>query len=475
MSALAQFQSAEPPVAEPGSFRDPAGGVVLQRGRVFRYLVGTAGDDLLTLLDQPWFRELVSAGDVIDSRPVTRAEAPAIYAMNAGVVTVVEHPRVGFVSYPYEWPFEMLRAAALLQLELTTRAFEHGYMVKDATPYNIQYVGGRPVFIDVPSFERYTPGEGWRAYSQFCRLFLNPLYLQAYGAIAFQPWLRSSLEGLDTDLVRRLLPLRAKLRKSVFIDVVLHSVLNHRFANDERALNSLATRTIPDNVLRGMLGRMANTIERIRVPKRDSTWVAYETTKSHYSDAADSFRGAFVRKTLQEARPSAVWDLGCNTGQFSAIAAEIAEQVVSIDSDEASVDVLYGRSRDSHPNILPLVMDLGNPSPDQGWAQTERRGFSQRGTADWALCLALIHHLSISGNVPFSRFADWLASFARSAIVEFVPKSDPMVKRLLMTRKDVYDQYTQLHFEAAIARHFTIVERAPVPDCERVLYTVRRR
>ena len=475
MSALAQFQAGEPPVAEPGSFRDPAGGVVLQGGRVFRYLVGNAGDDVLTLLDQPWFRDLVNAGDVVESRPLKRAEAPAIYAMETDIATVVEHPRVEFVSYPYEWPFEMLRAAALQQLELTTRAFENGYMVKDATPYNIQYAGARPVFIDVPSFERYAPGEGWRAYSQFCRLFLNPLYLEAYGGIAFQPWLRSSLEGLDTDMVRRLLPLRAKLRKSVFIDVVLQSVLNHRFANNERVLNSLATHTIPDNTVRGMLGRMTNTVERIRVRKRDSAWVAYETTKSHYSGAADAFKEAFVRRTLQEARPRTVWDLGCNTGQFSVIAAGIAEHVIAVDSDEASIDVLYRRARASHPNILPLVMDLGNPSPDQGWAQTERRGFSQRGTADWALCLALIHHVAISGNVPFSRFVDWLATSARSAIVEFVPKSDPMVKRLLMTRKDVYHQYTQLHFEAAIARHFTIVERAPVPDCERVLYAVKRK
>jgi len=475
MSALAHLPAAESVILEPGSFRDPAGAVVLQGGRVFRYLTGAAGDDLLALLDAPWFQQLVEVGAVAGSRPLKRTEAPSLFAIDADVTVVVEHPRIEFVSYAYEWPFEMLRAAAQHQLELTSRAFEHRYIVKDATPYNIQYAGTRPVFIDVPSFEPYAPGEGWRAYSQFSRMFLNPLYVHAYGGIAFQPWLRSSLEGIDTDIVRRLLPLRAKLRKSVFFDVVLQSMLSRRFGNNERVLKSVATRTIPDDVVRGMLGRMTKTIERIRRPKGESAWTGYESAKSHYSGEADAFKEAFVRRTLESARPHTVWDLGCNTGQFSLIAASVAKHVVAIDSDEPSVDALYRRARASHPNILPLVMDLANPSPDQGWAQTERRGFSQRGIADWALCLALIHHIAISGNVPFPRFVDWLASSARSAIIEFVPKSDPMVQRLLLTRKDVYPQYTAERFEAALTQRFRIVERAAVPDCERVLYAVTGR
>jgi hypothetical protein len=475
MGALAHLPSPDPCVREPGSFRDPAGGVVLQGGRVFRYLRGDAGPQLLALIDEPWFRDSVGGGEVVGSRPIERAEAPSLFAIDPDVTAVVEHTPIEFVSYAYEWPFEMLRRAALHQLELTSRAFDNGYILKDATPYNVQFDGTHPVFIDVPSFERYEPGEGWRAYAQFCRMFLYPLYLEAYGGIPFQPWLRSSLEGLDTDLVRRLLPFRAKLRMSVFIDVVLQSVLNHRFGKNEGALSAAANRKISDNVVRGMLGRMSGTIEKLRRPKRESAWLDYQTTKAHYSGDADAFKEAFVRRTLQAARPHTVWDLGCNTGQFSMIAAGLADHVVAIDSDEPSVDALYHRVRTSHANILPLVMDLANPSPDQGWAQAERRGFAQRGTADWALCLALIHHLAISGNVPLTRFVDWVATSARSAIIEFVPKGDPMVERLLMTRKDVYSQYTQEHFEAAVARRFAIRERASVPDCDRVLYTLSRR
>ncbi|MEX2245406.1 MAG: class I SAM-dependent methyltransferase [Dehalococcoidia bacterium] len=474
MAAPALLPASEPPIIEPGSFRDPAGGVVLQGGRVFRYFSGTAGTEFLRLLDAPWFGELIRAGGVVESWPLARAQAPALYALAPEITAVVEHPRIPFVSYAYEWPFQMLRAAALHQLEVTSRALANGHMVKDATPYNVQFTGTRPVFLDAGSFERHTAGEGWRAYAQFCRMFLNPLYLQAYGGIAFQPWLRSSLEGIDTDTVRGLLPLRAKLRWAVFMDVVLQSVLNRRFAKNERALRSLANRTIPDDVVRGMLARMTRTVERTRRGRGSSAWVDYEQTKAHYSAEADAYKEAYVRRTMERDRPGTVLDLGCNTGQFSLIAAGLADHVVAVDSDEASVDALFLRARASHPNILPLVMDLTNPSPDQGWAQAERRGFAQRAEADLALCLALIHHVAISGNVPFGRFVDWLASVARTAIVEFVPKSDPMVERLLFTRKDVYAGYTQKHFEAALAGRFTIVERSALPAGGRVLYTVGR-
>jgi SAM-dependent methyltransferase len=224
-----------------------------------------------------------------------------------------------------------------------------------------------------------------------------------------------------------------------------------------------------------MLARATRTIERLRRPKRESAWIDYESTKSHYSQDADRFKESFVRNTLRQRRPHTVWDLGCNTGQFSIIASEVAKHVIAMDSDEPSVDALYRRVRAGGHNILPLVMDLANPSPDQGWAQTERRGLTQRGTADVALCLALIHHIAIGGNVPFGRFADWLASFARCAIIEFVPKTDPMVQRLFLTRKDVYPQYTQQHFEAALTTRFSIAERAPIPENDRVLYAIARR
>jgi hypothetical protein len=362
-STRAKTISRDGAVAEPASFRDPAGGVVHRSGRIFRYLRAEAAPVLHGLLDEAWFAALVESGAVIDSRRVAEQEVPDLYKHTDDVSLVVEHPKIDFISYAYEWPFEMLKAAAQLQMEVTCHAFAHGYMVKDATPFNVQFVGAAPIFIDVASFERHEEGGSWRAYSQFCRLFLNPLLLQAYTGVPFQPWLRGSLDGLDTEHLRRLLPLRAKLRRGVFLDVVLQSLLNRRLAASEQAAQALSQGAISPAVIRGLLDRMKRTVAGLKRPSVKSTWSDYEETKSHYSAAAERFKESFVRDALAQAQPGRVWDLGCNKGQFSLIAADYAEYVIAMDSDEASVGGLYERVAHNRHNVLPLVVDLLNPSP----------------------------------------------------------------------------------------------------------------
>src|SRR5581483_8873363 len=354
---------------ESGSFRDPSSGVVLDGDRVLRYAVGETGPALAAVLTAPWFSALVAEEKVVRTTPLAREDAPGLYRALPGITAAFEHARLPFISYPYEWSFEMLRAATLLQLELVEASFANGHMVKDATSYNVQFRGARPTFIDVGSFEPYAAGEGWRAYGQFCRLFLNPLYLQAYGGVPFQPWLRSAIDGLDTELVRRLLPLHAKLRPSIFVDVVLQSTLTRRFAANEQALRSARERAIPDSAVRGMVSRARRTVEKLPRRKRRSAWSGYEDDRAHYTPAAVAFRERFVAEVVDRARPSLLWDLGCNTGRFSLLAAKIARHVIAIDGDEASIDLLFERAREAAPNVHPLVTDLLNPSPNQGWAQ----------------------------------------------------------------------------------------------------------
>jgi ribosomal protein L11 methylase PrmA len=217
---------------------------------------------------------------------------------------------------------------------------------------------------------------------------------------------------------------------------------------------------------------MQKQVQGLKRRKLRTTWSDYEDTKDHYSVAADAFKEEFVRNKLRSSAARTVWDLGANRGQFSLIAAESADQVVAIDFDEAAVGALYERLRGKAKNVLPLVIDFLNPSPGQGWAGVERQSLTARSRADAFLCLALIHHLSISGNVPFSLIASWLASIATSGVVEFVPKDDPMVKRLLLTRRDVYADYTQEHFEACLEPHFEVRERVGIADSKRVLYSL---
>jgi hypothetical protein len=457
---------------DPGSFRDPSGGVFRVDEHVYRYFRGRSAEDFRVLQHAKFFTSLVERGAVIASDELPRYGNDHLYAAVDDTQLVIEHPVVPFISYCYEWPFEMLKAAAERYLEVAGEALTHGYLLKDATPFNVQYFGIAPVLIDVASFEPYEAGAPWRAYSQFCEMFLNPLLLQAHTRVPFQPWLRGSMGGIELDHLRSLLPWRSKLGKTVLVDVVLQSWLNHRFAGSERVARSLATQRVPRKAVEGLVNRMTKQVRSLKRRAHKTNWSEYEKTKSHYSPAASQLKERFVKESVLRWRPGLLWDLGCNRGEFSLVAAEGANYVVAMDSDEASIGALYERVGGRIDNVLPLVIDLMNPSPRQGWASQERPSLLARGRPDYFLCLALVHHLAISGNVPLPSICEWLGATAAAGVLEFIPKTDPMVQRLLATRRDNYGDYTIERFESCLETHYQILERVPLPESERVLYAV---
>ena len=460
---------------DPGSFRDPASGVLLGHNRVFRFFTCEHAAEFTALLETGLLDSFAKSGAVIETKPIGIEEAPEAYRAAPQVGLVVEHPRIPFISYVYEWPFEMLRAAAIRSLEILQVSLDKGFILKDATPYNIQFMGSNPLLIDVGSFERYQEGTPWIGYSQFCRTFLNPLLLQSITGVPFQMWMRSSLEMIDPVHLNSLLPLRHKLRKSVFIDVVLQAWLSRRFASRRSDAPSLRERPIPKGVITGLANRLKKSVAGLkRRGKAHSPWLDYEE-QCHYETEALQDKDRFVEEALARARPQMVWDLGCNVGRYSIMAARYAQYVVAMDSDEAAVGSVYERIGSEYTNVLPLVVNLLNPSPSQGWAQKERQALGDRGAANFVLCLALVHHLAISGNVPLERIVEWLSTIAEAGVVEFVPKSDPMVQVLLRTRQDVYSGYTQAAFEEALKEHFEITDVACLPKSERVLYLFSRK
>jgi hypothetical protein len=463
---------ASSPQFESGSFRDPDTRVFHHDGAVFRCLTPPALADWTSLAATDFYARFTEQGRLI---PTTLVDARThLPDLEVRWTAVLEHERVPMISYPYEWTFSMLRDAALLQLDLTLAALDEEMTLKDATPFNIQWIGSRPTFIDHGSFTAYRPGQPWAGYRQFCEQFLYPLLLQAYRRVPFQPWLRGSLEGITAAECWSLLGLRDCLRPGVLSDVYLHAKAQARFQASERNVkHDLQAAGFGSQLIKNNIRRLRRTVERLRWDPARSTWSQYEHEHGYEADDLQ-LKLAFVRRVLAQRRWSTVWDFGCNTGVYSRLASEHADSVLALDADQLAVDRLYrALARDGSTTILPLVIDLANPSSGLGWRGTERMALVDRGAPELALCLALIHHLVISRHIPLADLIAWLAGLGGDLVLEFVTPEDPMVERLLRHHDGRSLDYSTEAVEAALARCFASVTREHLPCGTRTLYYAR--
>lgn len=435
--------------------------------RVVRGLSEEAAAELRQITAMDWYRRAVAGGAIIDSTWLD--EAPF---EGEGWAAYVEHPRLPFVSYPYEWSFEMLRDAAKLQIELLRVGIDEGVMAKDASPYNVQFVGALPVFIDVGSFELQREGEPWYGYRQFCQLFLYPLMFQAYKDLPYHPWLRGAIDGITPDEARRVLSGRKRGRRGVLTHVELHARAQDRFADsDQDVKRDLARAGFQQSLIKANLDKLAALLDRLEWRRSWSEWSGY-SERSHYAAPELEHKAAFVRDVTSASRRALVWDVGCNDGYFSRIAAEHASCVVALDADHLVVDQLYRTlRRERERRILPLVMNLADPSPGIGWRGRERLPFHDRGRPDLVLALAVVHHLALTNNVPLPDLVDLFADVTPELVVEFPTPDDPMVQRLLRGKREgIHADYRLDRFEAALGRRFAVRRRDELEGGTRVLY-----
>jgi hypothetical protein len=451
------------------SFRDPAGFVFERDGRLFRQINRGFADEFDAFLTSGLYRRLVDDGDLIPHAEC----APGTVPSPAPALThrIIEPERVGFVSYPYEWCFSQLKDAALTTLSIQSKSLEAGFTLRDASAFNIQFHHGRPLLIDTLSFERYREGEPWVAYRQFCQHFLAPLALAAHLDARLSLLLRQFIDGIPLELAAGMLPFRTRLSPSLFIHLHLHARSQRRFAST----TSIKKRRVSALGTRGLVDSLAGAVRGLRWEPAGTEWGDYYAD-TNYSDGALRRKADIVREFVARVQPSRVWDLGANTGEFSRIASNSGIPTVAFDVDAAAVEKNYRQARErKETNILPLVMDLTNPSPSLGWDHDERASLAGRGPADLVLALALLHHLAISNNVPLDRIARFFSRLGSALVVEFVPKSDSQVRRLLATRADVFPHYDRAGFEAAFAPYFETLDTRSVGDSERSLYLMRRR
>ena len=469
-----QARGAVDSALETGSFRDPDSRVFIADGRVLRLLTEQGLADWRALAASTAFDELVRDGSLVGTREADDVtDLPG--GLHGDVAAVLEHDVIPFVSYPYEWTFEMLRDAALLQLRILRLALHEHMVLKDSSPYNVQWRGAKPLFIDVGSFEQLRDGEPWAGYRQFCMLFLYPLLLQAWKDVPFQPWLRGSLNGISPQECRNLLSARDRLRRGALTHVVLHARLEHRYEESDADLKrELKTAGFSHELILANVKRLEKLISRLEWQPEHSAWSGYglETT---YSPEDAERKASFVAEAVAEERPGLVWDLGCNEGRHARIAAEHADYVVAMDADRVVVDRLYRALKDENEmRILPLAVDVVDPPPALGWKGLERRPLPERGRPDLTLCLALIHHVSIGGNVPVAEFLDWLQGVTRSLVIEFVSPDDPMARRLLARKRPGdHPDYRTEWFEQCLSERFDVVRSEPLASGRRTLYLAR--
>ncbi len=452
-----------------GSFRDPSGFMFKHDGKLYRQVNKKYQEEYDLLMSSGLYDQLNKSRTLVAHKEVDLALAPRPDI----AYKVIQPEIVDIISYPYEWCFNQLKDAAILTLAIARRSLEFGMSLKDASAYNIQFHQGRPIFIDTLSFEKYEEGAPWVAYRQFCQHFLAPLALMAKTDIRLAQMLRLHIDGIPLDLASKLLPGSTRMNFGLATHIHIHAKSQQRYADKEVSQEEVKARVSKTSML-ALLDSLLSTVKSLNVKTIQTEWTDYYQD-NNYTQASFEAKRKLVRHFIEKVQPKQVWDLGGNTGEFSRAASDLQIPTVCFDIDPGAVQQNYDLVKTNKEKfMLPLRMDLTNPSPDLGWHNAERESMQARGPVDLVMALALIHHLAISNNVPLADVASYFADLGENLIIEFVPKSDSQVKRLLASRLDIFPDYTLEGFRKAFAQRFVILDEKPVEGSERTLFLMKR-
>jgi SAM-dependent methyltransferase len=461
------------------SFRDPAGYLLRHDSRLFRIVTDArAAEELRAALALPFLRDTIARGSLVSSSETQSLPAPMPDVERAALM--LEHEVVPFVSYPYEWPPEMLFEAGRLTLELALGVLEAGFGLKDATPYNVLFRGARPVFVDVLSLERRDPTDClWLPYAQFQRLFVLPLLAHRAAGLGLASLLLTRRDGVEPQEVYRLLGPVERLRPPFLGNVSLPTWLSGsggKAASSYRKAAGSAEegRFVLQTLLRGLQRAMKRSAPR----GRKSEWSGYTDSNDPISLQQRAEKQAFVTSFLEEHRPAAVLDVGCNTGDMSLLAARHGARVVAIDRDEAVIGRLWHRAHEEKADVLPLVVDITRPSPGIGWRNRECSSFLERarGGFDGVLMLAVLHHMLVTEGIPLTEALGLAAEMTRDLLlIELVAPQDPMFRLICRGREALYEYLDRPLFERECARRFDTLAFRPLAGGTRWLYVLRRK
>ena len=459
---------------DPGSFRDPLSRVFVGDDRVVRAFTQEGAKDITAVWGRKSIQGALQSGELIESNIVE----PSSVGLSAPWTSAMTHPMLPFISYPYEWTFSMLKDAALLQLKLTRETLADGIGLKDATPYNVQFIGSRPQFIDAGSFERRRKGDPWYGYKQFCEMYLYPLMMQGYLGVQYQPYLRGSVNGISPETMRKLLPASIRHpRKGRLTHVVLHAAASTRFADSDTDVKKATAKAgMNAQVLDATMRKLENIVRKLNLGDKKSTWSNY-SERGHYLESSLDEKQKFVRDAVASAPRKQVWDIGCNDGVFSRIASAHSDYVVAMDADPLVVDRLYNTLKaEKNDKILPLYVDLTDSGGGVGWRGLERPGVFHRGHPDIVMALAVIHHMAITFNVPIASQLDMFRDLSPELIIEMPHADDPMVRKLLQNKRDgIHDDFNLENFERLLAERFDIKSKMLLAGGTRTIFHATRK
>ncbi|HBF13424.1 MAG TPA: SAM-dependent methyltransferase [Deltaproteobacteria bacterium] len=469
------------------SFRDDAGYVVKENGVIYRVITDKGRDDFEAFMSSGLYDVLASRGLLVSHEEIVGAplhgKGAASSARTGDPVgaplgapsphKILKPVQIPFISYPYEWSFSQFKDAALLTLDVHREALKKNMSLKDASFFNVQFIGSKPIFIDTLSFEK-REDKPWVAYRQFCQHFLAPLALMSQVDLGLNRHLQAHIDGFPLPLVSKLLPFKSKMRAGLMMHLVMHAKSQQKFENKKEIKQATSQKmNLAFNLTRqlALIDSLESTVRGLKIPSVKTEWIDYADSNNNYELESKNFKKEFIEKVLDAGVVKTLWDLGGNTGFFSRLGSNRKIYSVCFDGDQLCVDANYQQAKkEGDAFMLPLVTDLANPTPAIGWNNTERMSLTQRGRADLVMALALIHHLRITANVPLAKIAEFLAACGRKLIIEFVPKTDSMVARLLTHREDVFHDYTVQHFEQVFGAVWSKMHKEKIPGSERTLY-----
>lgn len=451
------------------SFRDPSGFLFSKEGKLFRQV---------NKVYQPHFDKLISSGlykKLVDKALLVPHLDTKEKPMEPDMAyKVIQPEKLAFISYPYEWCFSQYKDAALATLEIEKLAMKSGMTLKDASVYNMQFHHGKPILIDTLSFETYVEGQPWVAYRQFCQHFLAPLALMSFVDIRLGQLMRVFIDGIPLDLASQLLPNKTHFNLGLELHIHKHAASQKKYADKGTEVNIKEVK-ISKMAFLGLIDNLESVVKGLKWAPAGTEWADYYDA-TNYTKEAFELKKSLIGRFVEIVKPAVVWDLGANTGIFSEQASQKEIFTVSSDIDPSAVEKNYldCKSR-KEKYILPLVLDLTNPSAGIGWANSERSSLADRGPSDLVMALALVHHLSISNNVPFTQLAEYLAILGKNLIIEFVPKDDSQVQRLLASRLDIFDRYNEKCFEEDFSRYFKLIKKETIKGSKRNLFLFKKK